>query len=247
MYPSQSTFQSGAALSAWWQTNKADGSLQICATQGRTFIRQLQDSINNHVSGTAWNNPFNGTDFHAGSIGVDGNWGSLTTQGLYILAQAKNATTDILSAIQQDYASNTSGQAGNQFSYWTLLAAIWVSQHPDLDLSKIHLNDGAIAPRWDVEPPDDSPNQGIVTCWDQNATPPTVTNARTGQVTGGTPTANSGIASGNPISQPGLFGSTAGGTANGGAIVVAAAVGISLLAAGISAIVAKKKHRRSRR
>lgn len=245
MYPAQPTWQSGSPLSAWWQINRVDGGLNVCASQGASFVRFLQQSINAVVGRGVWNNPWQPTDLHTGAINVDGVWGSMTLQGLYKLAASHGASNAMLAPLLNDYQANTPGRAGNQFSNGTLLVAIWASQHPDLDISKVHLSSNAIAPRWDVPPPSDGGGSSI-TCWDVNAVPPTTSG------TGGT---GSGVGnktplgtepSSNPISSPGLFGSTAGGT-NTGLLFLAGAAVVTAGAVAIAASKPRTRYRRRRR
>lgn len=166
MYPATSNWQSGEPYAAWFARNVGGGVVNVCATQGRGFVKELQRSLNGQRR------------LRYDAIAVDGIWGPATMQALQIQANAlRNAQTGqgwqtFEDAIYRDSQGRTISRSTLQFAVW-----LTYYRDPGQAIESVSIPQDALLPRYGSAPDDDRGyNRGALTCWNPDREPgPAVT------------------------------------------------------------------------
>lgn len=163
-FPNPPDFTVAADGAAWWRVlvHPADGGatqFYRCATDGYSFVRALQTALATDLQTplVAWD----GTAVGGPGMTIDGKWGPMTSQGLWVAARVRSAPQALLDIVRLD--------AGNRTVSWgSLKAAVWYlarmtqAIYGQPDLPAIDVPSNAVTPRWKVAAPP-PPSGGIST------------------------------------------------------------------------------------
>jgi hypothetical protein len=167
-WPNPPDWTKGEPLSGWYNNvQDATGArVNICATQGRGFIRVLQRKIN-AIGGVL-----------GPSLTVDGNWGPATQHALVFVAnQIANASTgeqqsymrENETRLAADERSRNISRASMNFALWVAYYLADLRGNASQPLERISAPLNSVFPRFGVTPDDDrGVNGGAVTCWDRD-------------------------------------------------------------------------------
>jgi hypothetical protein len=181
-FPAQSTALSGDAGSLWWQTTW-NGQAYNCAGQGNTVIEQLQKTLN--VLAPAGGPPTGAStpvfDPTYTPLAIDRKLGAKTLTAMFnMLRQMASAPQWMLDDISADWRNGSANpnsteadafsdiNQGSSIRFGTMVAALWISQHRDLDSSALTVPEDIITFEWGREPPSDGTMHGRdPLCWKQ--------------------------------------------------------------------------------
>lgn len=157
-FPAQSNFWSSAAGSAWWQ-HRDGAQLYLCATQGRTLIRQLQRELKSRLPLVYAYNGVAGTTL---DIDVTGTFDATTFSALMRACEDLDIPIATRSAIESDYAQDVTGGGdavagarGIPLSRATTMVATWIAFDNGLPFASIVFPTDLATIRFNLAAPDD--------------------------------------------------------------------------------------------
>jgi hypothetical protein len=168
-YPAPSNAWSADRNSLWWKFRDA-GVVNVCQSQGRTIVQQLQREI---LADVPLAFIVDGAGFTRSSITADGNFGPNTFAGLRRMLEDRDVPASIQETVLADY--NRLGPAGHvaaggrgvPVSVATMACVIWMAVHRNMPWSSLMVPSDIIPIRFAVDAPSDGTNNGVVDCVDE--------------------------------------------------------------------------------
>lgn len=165
-YPAQSNFWAAEAGSAWWR-HRANGQLYLCASQGRSIIRQLQRTLRDRLP-FVWS--YMGIAGSAATVSVDGNFGPGTFTALMRAMEDVDLPDTVRANLSADYvrcvtAGRTiDGARGQPLSLDTTAVATWFAVDSDRAWSEMSFPRDAATFRFALDAPDDGASADTWQC-----------------------------------------------------------------------------------
>lgn len=157
-YPDAPTFRSPDRGSAWLRVGT-----MVAATQGYTFISQLQQNLKASLaSGLSGSNYSNGV--RASDVAIDGNWGRMTNRALYAWAQSRGAVPGDLATIRNVEAS---GIVDRRSLAWAAAMVLGVP------VDSIQVDPRTATPGFRFATPQDNPADRFITTFSPEGHAPT--------------------------------------------------------------------------
>lgn len=235
VYPNPPDFRSSETGAAWWKAQPtATSGLQIFATSGGGFVRQVQRRL------VAWAGtqpdfpsvllPGDTLQTRLDSMVVDGRWSHFVQRALTLVARRRGLGPDTIAALEAEDGARAVGRVG------TVMAA-WLITGLDVRLDTVTVNSTVVAwPAWNSPPPGgDSWTSDVVQIFSPASGPfgsdtrQVVVGARTGGTGGGA----TGGGTGAPLYGAGGAATGAGTSSTTGGLSTGEKWGLSALAAAL--------------